>query len=238
MTHELPPTEEVIDAGTIHERTRRTHPAFGNIAVTRGRGSPRRLFGSKARHHNSVTITVSRSVEDRHLANDWFSETEGLIEIEMSESQWARFIASGGMGGGTPCTLRRTPAGPAEAVAMIALDEPTTKERHEQELKDMVAKRIATAMGVIEQMAALAETSSVSKRTLRELVAAARHELQGIPESMRYVLSEFDEAMEVIVDESRTEVEAFARTVIHETGLQAISGHALLVDGSKGSAPG
>ena len=230
MTHELPAAEEVIEKGTAHERTRRSHPSFGNIAVSRGRGSARRLFGSKARHNNSVTVTVSRAVEDRHLSNNWFHATEDVLEIEMSETQWSRFVSSGGMGGGTPCTLRRMASGAVERQPTLPLGEATTKERHENELKEMVAERIAATLGVIERMAALTDSASVSKRELRALVAAAKHEIAGIPESMRYVLSEFDEAMEVIVAESKTEVEVFANAVIHDSGLQAIAGQVRLVD--------
>lgn len=82
-----------------------THPAFAQIAVHRVSGRTN-LYDSDFGHNAFVTISVRRSELHRSLSQDWHMADSELIEVAMSESQWATFVSSINMGSGVPCTLQ------------------------------------------------------------------------------------------------------------------------------------
>lgn len=81
------------------------HPAYGQIGVSRVTGKCT-LYGSDFTHHNTMRIHIARSQLTRSLSNDWPYAYEELIEIELSEAQWAAFVSTPNSGDGTQCTIR------------------------------------------------------------------------------------------------------------------------------------
>lgn len=93
---------------TQNEREDETHPAYGMIRASRVNNSPGSvLFDSDLQHQQSVVLTISRATRKRQLNRDWVHSDKDLIEVEMSEAQWASFVSSMNTSG-VPCTLRRT----------------------------------------------------------------------------------------------------------------------------------
>ena len=88
-----------------NERAEVSHPSYGSVVLTRASGH-QRLFGSPFRHQHFITFEIHRAVDQRSLSNTrTFHRGLPIIEVRMSEAQFARFITSGGNGEGTPCTL-------------------------------------------------------------------------------------------------------------------------------------
>lgn len=86
------------------------HPAFGLISASRVTQSPPGavLFDSEIKHVHYVRLTIKRSRRRRELNHDWIHETgPDLIEVAMSEAQWASFVSSMNTSG-VPCTIKRT----------------------------------------------------------------------------------------------------------------------------------
>lgn len=86
------------------EEIKTTHPAFAQIAASRVNGSTV-LYGSDFVHYAAIRIRIHTSTQYRSLAHDRYHERENLVEVELSEAQWAHFISSLNMGSGSPCTL-------------------------------------------------------------------------------------------------------------------------------------
>jgi len=85
-----------------------THPAFGLIGASRGSSTPGAvLFDSEIRHRNVITIRIKRACRERKLNTDWLFGRQELIEVQMSEAQWASFVSSMNTGDGVPCTITR-----------------------------------------------------------------------------------------------------------------------------------
>ena len=93
--------------GDTHDRTSRfDHPAFAQIAAHRFTCTPAMpLYGSDFGHHHAVSITIRRSQLNRNLSHDWHFGREELIEVHLSEAQWASFVSSMNSGDGVPCTI-------------------------------------------------------------------------------------------------------------------------------------
>lgn len=90
------------------ERVTDSHPAFGMIGAYRTQVGPpgAAVFDSDIRHQHTVVVKIQRAERTRELARDWIHGRDELIEIEMSEAQWASFVSSMNTSG-VPCTLRR-----------------------------------------------------------------------------------------------------------------------------------
>jgi hypothetical protein len=82
-----------------------THPAYAQISASNVSGGAY-LYGSDFKHHNYVVIRIKRSEMSRNLSNDWPFAREELIEVAVSESQWATFVSSMNRGEGVQCTLQ------------------------------------------------------------------------------------------------------------------------------------
>ena len=99
------PVTVTEDSHGSRDATRTTHPAFAQITASRVSGHSI-LYGSDFDHNHYVTISISRSELCRNLSNDWYHSREELIEVALSEAQWATFVSSMNQGSGVACTLQ------------------------------------------------------------------------------------------------------------------------------------
>lgn len=85
------------------DRTEETHPSYGSIRLGRVTGGDGRLFMSPLRHSSRITISIQGARLVRHLNNDThYPNAQEIIEVEMSEQQFAQFVCSGGAHEGAP----------------------------------------------------------------------------------------------------------------------------------------
>lgn len=123
------------------------HPAFASISVSHVSGHAN-LYGSDFSHQHYVTVTIHTSELRRDLARDWHFDRKELIEVAMSEAQWATFVSTPNRQGPC-CTLRsfngeQTPGLPLRNSTQIFSDEVREKltssvERLRQHRADMAA---------------------------------------------------------------------------------------------------
>jgi hypothetical protein len=93
------------DDSHLHDMIEK-HQSYGCVSVTRPQGSSKTLFGSLIPHDRWVSLTISRAVRYRSLNSDWISEKDDIIEINMSNDQWAKIVARSS-GEPTPVTISR-----------------------------------------------------------------------------------------------------------------------------------
>lgn len=99
-----------VQQPVVNARGYEEHPAFGSISASRVSQSPPGavLFDSEIKHVHYVRLTIKRAERKRELNHDWIHETgPDLIEVAMSEAQWASFVSSMNTSG-VPCTIKRT----------------------------------------------------------------------------------------------------------------------------------
>ncbi|WP_019584546.1 hypothetical protein [Thioalkalivibrio sp. ALE16] len=212
------------DEGTSRECTRYDHPAYGAVTVSRRQGQSR-LFGSSLNHQQTIALSISRAHLDRQLSSDFiYPEHRELIEIEMSETQWAKVVASVGLGSGTPVTLRRVPDtdNPAKLVPGIADDE-HPDSLHKKELKEGTEKALRETREALEELEALASApGSVPKGKLKAAVRSMKIRLENAPSNVAHVHSQFVEAMESAKESAKTEVEGYIHGLSLQTGLESL----------------
>jgi hypothetical protein len=81
------------------------HPSFGLVSISRVSGS-RRLFESPFEHQHYITLSISRADRSRtDLHYNHIMPCGEIVEVAMSEVQFAQMVTSLNMGVGTPCTI-------------------------------------------------------------------------------------------------------------------------------------
>ena len=100
------PITKTVKGASGDPRTVTTHPAFAQIAASRVSGHTA-LYDSDFRHNAYMTIKIRTSELHRNLHHDWHFDREEIIEVALSEVQWATFVSAPNMGSGVPCTLQR-----------------------------------------------------------------------------------------------------------------------------------
>src|SRR5262245_60626587 len=94
----------IVDSDSLTSETIERHPAYGQIGASRVSGQTF-LYGTDFAHQNYIIIEISRSELHRGLSNDWPFGRDKLIELALSEAQWATFVSSLNCGQGVQCTL-------------------------------------------------------------------------------------------------------------------------------------
>jgi hypothetical protein len=226
MTREaIRPTIKIEEAGTAHERESHSHPAFAQIGITRFTCMPyMNMFGSSLKHYSGIRVEINRAKLDRHLNDDHIHQEEHLLSFTMSESQWATFVSSIGQGGGVPITLTYAPAKPYRLEQIPAIRTTSVREVFAKEIKDKAENYMAEAKRIIGEMVLLLNSQgSVSKTKLRELVSDLEHTFGGLPETMRFIQTQFDETMEKTVAAGKSEIEGFAKNLFVNAGLKHLA---------------
>lgn len=153
-------------------------------------------------------------------ARDWHfgSMRGGIVEVSMSEAQWAHFVSSVGQGGGVPCTL--------ETVGTERMDrcpEQHEMQRFSEDAKREAAKASAFLDEAIKQLHALAQEKAPSKAKREEVLALVKWTKQKLADSMPWVARQLNERMAAIVLEGKTELEAYAQRTLIESGLTELA---------------
>lgn len=189
-------------------RERETHPAWGQIAAYRTSisppGSP--LFDSDIRHQHTVVVRINEASRTRDLHHDWIIDGKELIEIEMSEAQWASFVSSMNTSG-VPCTLRTVAGVDRERVKFAPRLEESLRETRD------AADR---AFAQIDEAARLVE-----EKPTKANIRALRITIQNATPNVEYAAKTLGEHAENVVTKARADVEAMVARQAHQLGIEA-----------------
>lgn len=207
---------KITPAPDRHSQERMEHPAFGQIRANRWSSSESHLYGSDFVHRDGITITVCESTVDRNLSNDWHHEGRRLIEVDLSEAQWATFVSSLNSGSGVPCTLR------ARETDYMIPGLPPPRDRVAQFAGEMdgaighTLEKIATMIDRVEKM-------GLPQKKTKEIVEALGSAKRMVEDVTPFIAGQFGEFMEETVERAKVEVNAYATNLIQRAGLGAIA---------------
>jgi hypothetical protein len=206
--------QQVIDEETVE-----THESFGTICISRQSGGGLDLFGSSVKHHESITIRISRAERKRALHRDWIHSTTPLVEVVLSPVQFADAITHLNFGDGTPCTLDRV-----AGKQMPPCPAYTQREQFEKEFEGDVKRVTAEAAEIGKEVVGkLRGKGQLSAADRKELADQIDQLLMHVRSNMPFVHKQFNEAMEKTVGECKGEVEAFITSKVHRLGLEALA---------------
>ncbi len=209
-------TQEPIEScGWKDGSTKISHPAFGMIGAKRRHGHAV-LYGSDFIHNDSISIVISTSTLNRDLSRDWpFAENE-LIEVALSEAQWATFVSSLNVGSGVQCTIEHK-----DRVAVPGLPKPV--ERQKQFMGE-ANQKIADTIVELTKLTTMISALKISDKQKKELLDQARMARMQIESNAPFVMEQFGEHMEQVVEKAKIEVNAYAVSHLMRAGLAALGG--------------
>lgn len=192
-----------------------THPAFGQIMVSRVSGITN-LYGSDFKHHSYVVIRIARSELHRSLSRDWFHSRERLIEVALSEAQWATFVSAFNVGEGVPCTIER----------INNTGVPGIPHRDEsQEYKTEANQAMQDSLNDLKALRAdiVENTAGLSKAKQAALLERVEKSIRSLSQTLPFIADSFAEHMENRVEKAKVEVNAYATGTVQRLGLEAIA---------------
>lgn len=201
------------------------HPAFGMVGISHVSGGAN-LFQVDYPQQHYVVIRIKRAQLDRHGHRDWVHANEPLIEIAMSNVQFAQLITSPNHGDGVPCTLTdyvdpRT----GKLIHPELEDNQTgTVERFASEVSDTaqdVGQRVGAALKEVE---ALLKGGPVKKSDLQRLKDLLFKADQHLSDNLEYVVKSGERTLNKAAMHAKAEIDAhidFAMTRLGERALGA-----------------
>jgi len=210
MGHPAPQRPERSEGG-MHDDYRETHPAYAMIGASRVNSSGTALAGSDFDHHAYMTISIRRADLNRGLSSDrWHAGRDEIVEVALSEAQWATFLSATNIGDGVPCTLRWT-----ETDGHLPGIVPITNRR--EQVNSEVRQTLADAVARLD---AIIADPKVTK-AVRTGVSMARQELAS---NLPFVIRRADEYVETTIERAKIEVEAYLTGAIQRAGITALGG--------------
>lgn len=192
------------------------HPSYGTILASRRSSNGTKLFGSSIQHNSVIGLTISRGELSRDLNYDRIYGGERLIEIEMSQAQFAEFITGLNIGFGVPCTIKFHGN---EGVESPPYKSKLDQFQHEFKNKmrnvgEDVKRVVADAVEILENK------KTIGKADRDHILESIKKLVQNISSNVPFVASQFNEQMDKTVHEAKQEVESFVMRKFTEIGIK------------------
>jgi hypothetical protein len=207
------------------------HPAYGSISISRRQSNGTVLYDSPIPHHHYIAITISHAEDHRSLYRNRHHPRGHILEVALSEAQFAQAITSMNTMG-TPCTLARMwnrETDKYELVPSLELVRPE-RETFEAEVKEATGRvhsQVKDAKDKLEEI--MKRGGTVRKGDLKELQGLLYHAEQDVRANLPFIQESFYEAMEGVTAKVKTEIVATAEAVVRQRGLEVTD---LLAEGA------
>jgi len=200
-----------------HEEKIYKHESYALIGFSRQSSNINHsLFGSSIKHSNTISLKIKRAEKRRDLNRDWYHANEQLIEVEMSQTQFAEAITSMNIGDGQPCTLRYIGINKME-------DPPDESKRLEFEKEfDKKAKLVGENAQTLAADLRMHLINKGTRKELKEISVRLNNIVMQLQQNMPFIQSSFNEAMDKTVTEAKGEVEAFVQNRITSLGIEGL----------------
>jgi hypothetical protein len=214
------PTETPVDDGPTRGEVKREHPAFGMIGATRFTGATGNLFASPIKHNAGVMI---RLVEAYEQGNEYGRRQFGgkhIVEVTLSEAQWASFVTAMNVGSGVPCTISYRQTG--EFVRVPGIDDDHPHVKRAADIKDKAKKDLALLTEFATKFRELLERGKApTKGELRALYDKyILHAVDHAPGNYEFLANIVTEHMEETLTAARAEIEGYVlHTALKFPGL-------------------
>lgn len=196
------------------------HPSYGMIRYGRISGHAT-LVGSDLKHQHFMGIEISTAVKNRNLSEDVFYSRSPILKINMSEHQWASFIASPNTGG-VACTIDRRPDPEAKMIGIAPPEEDNKHDLALEELKESTANITEGMRRALHSLEKMLEGKTISKVKLREHVAKLDRLVGSISSGLPFHVSQHKEMMEKNVQSAKSEVEGYVTGMVTRMGMESL----------------
>lgn len=205
-----------------HDRKMETHPSFGTIGFSRYQGGGR-LFGSSVKTHSGVSLRISQAQVRYNLGREWIHGTaRPLVEIDMTETQFAQLLTSFGIGEGVPCTIRYVNGvGNIKEPAEGFNSEPS---RIRDEFKDQAKEITEDLAATITGVNVILSKPTIGKQDRADILKLLERYKDEAMHGMPFLIKSFQESMDKVVSQAKTEVSVYIEQAKKHAGLEHAKG--------------
>lgn len=194
------------------------HPCFGMARFSRvSGGSTGTLFGTSIVSNQFIELTISRGTHNRGLSSDNFFSGKELIRIAMSNNQFAELISSFNYGSGIPVTIKDFNGETYPSVQFLSKADIFSGEFKKSMQNQAVDLKIAS-----EKVNEILEKPTISKADRKTISDFLARFINKVTDNVPFVQQQFQEAMDKVVLEAKTEVEAYIENKIRAAGLEKL----------------
>ena len=199
---------------------KKTHKSYGMIQfsrITSSKAIP--LFGSSIKHRDTIVLRIKEAEMVRELNKDHIFDRGTIVEVEMSQSQFAEAITSLNNGSGVPATIKWT----REDGRIEECDYEDKRQVFENEFKQTQVEQ----KKYYDEFSKYLENLLDDKKTLgkkdKEDIMRNLDILSGrIFSNTEFVYKQFNEQMDKTVLEAKGEIEAFMQNKINSIASAAL----------------
>jgi len=209
-----------------------THESFGQLSFSRIQcNPPQKFYGSELDQNHYIQMTLSESQINRDLSSEhYYSTGKILARIRMSSGQFAEMITSLNQGSGTPCTV--------EVINnKIVQPLPTQESRKEfvhRKFEDRMSEFAKTIREKQNLAKELVKKKTLSKQDIHDLTTHLEWLTGEVERNIPFFAQCFQETMDKVVFEAKTEVENAIQHKISALGLNELhKQNTLLIDEKK-----
>jgi hypothetical protein len=203
-----------------------THPSYGIIGVSRVSGNAN-LFDSEVKHMHYISIRLKNAHRVIEGTHEFLSGDREIVEIFMTEAQFAQFLTQPNQGDGVACTIHFSAGDKGEPwlhPRFGTRPEPPKPERFEAKFHKEASDR---AQIIIDNLATLTKTvdsflsgeTKANKGTLTELQKLLSSATQQIKSNIPYVLEVATEQLEKKISAAVVEFESYVSQSMQAKGL-------------------
>lgn len=201
------------------EKERISHPAFGQISFSRiSSNAKTQFYGSELAVDNFIELTVKTSEVERDLTRDWHFGKATVLKLRLTPVQFSELLVSMNVGDGIPCTLEFYDGKRVEKIDFPENRKDFMQRKFQERMKDFASKlsenkKIAKAL--------------IAKKTLSKADQDALNWqidwiIQETSQNIPFFAQCFQEQMDKIVLDAKTEIESAILHKITTLGLEAL----------------
>jgi len=194
------------------------HESFGQISFSRCNGSER-FYGSEIQQDNYIQLKISLSEKNMDLTCERYYPYERLVQIRLTSSQFAELITSLNNGSGVPCTLEYLPGDIKKRVLPVL---ESRKEFIHKQFKQRMKGFSQTLKDVQSRVLHTINKKTLSKEDVRQLTNDVSYMTTEIESNIPFFSECFQETMDKVVIEAKTEVENAIQHKINVLGTDAL----------------
>lgn len=198
------------------------HESFGIVGFVRTTGNPGKLFGSPLENHNHyITLRIGRCKLYRRDDQDHYygGHRGDIIEVSLSEGQFAQLITTMNQGNGVPCTLSYINGKRMEPPPVSRSESENIRTKFDERVRKF-AKDLLKGAGEIR--ATMEEKKTLNREDRKRVTKFLDNVAVEINNNMGFFLEVFNESAERVVTAAKAEADAWLTAVIHRAGLKSL----------------
>lgn len=178
------------------------HDSYGMLSIVRCSGGSRSLFGSNIKHNNTILLRINKATVDTSLNKDWYNKKENIIEIEMSQLQYAEFLSSINSEG-VPVTITKLNGNDVEPNGMSNIVK-KSKDEFKDEM-NYISNQIKNKVKDIQEALKKKNLNKKDKDLIDDVI---REMSSMFYDKVPFAKQRFEEEIDRVVIEAKNEIEA------------------------------